>query len=198
MTSQKQQGFVDAHAANASQIPVVRSIFDFSAEALGELKTWLEQNPPSLAITSLLGYSQLTQTVRVKTSANTSIANTTFTLLGFDTEDYDKPDNTIHDTATNNSRLTVQVPGRYLPVAAIQFAASAAGSVRIARVKKNGVSDVSSNVPPAGAGQATALLCSFPPYDLVKGDYMEVEVFQDSGGALNVLAGAVFTLTRVG
>lgn len=40
--------------------PVVMSIFDFSAEALGELKTWLEQNPPFVPVTQIIGFSQFT------------------------------------------------------------------------------------------------------------------------------------------
>lgn len=40
--------------------PAVMSIFDFSAEALSELKTWLEQNPPLLPVTQVIGFSQFT------------------------------------------------------------------------------------------------------------------------------------------
>lgn len=97
MTSQKQgTGFVDAHAANAGQIPVVRSIFDFSAEALGELKTWLEQNPPSLAITSILGFTQFTAThAEVGTRETTTSA-------------------TYADLATVGPTLTGVGPGTYV------------------------------------------------------------------------------------
>lgn len=49
---------------NAGQIPVVTSILkDFSAEALGELRTWLEQNPPAVTIQSIIGFSQFTAQV---------------------------------------------------------------------------------------------------------------------------------------
>ena len=43
--------------AAGGQIPVVTSILkDFSAEALGELRTWLEQNPPTIPITQISGF----------------------------------------------------------------------------------------------------------------------------------------------
>lgn len=43
-----------------AQKPVVNSIFDFSADALGQLRTWLEQNPPAIPVTQILGFSQFT------------------------------------------------------------------------------------------------------------------------------------------
>lgn len=59
--SQQRHSQQDTNAAvQGVRPPPVMSIFDFSAEALGELKTWLEQNPPSIPITQVIGYSQQT------------------------------------------------------------------------------------------------------------------------------------------
>ena len=74
-----QQG---APTPGAGQIPVVTSILkDFSAEALGELRTWLEQNPPSIPVTQILGFTQFTvqQATPIITSETTTSA--TFTDL---------------------------------------------------------------------------------------------------------------------
>lgn len=54
--------------------PAVMSIFDFSAEALGELKTWLEQNPPLLPVTQVIGFSQFT--------AQSAVDNTVADVVG--------------------------------------------------------------------------------------------------------------------
>lgn len=59
--------------ANADQVPVVTSILrDFSAEALGELRTWLEQNPPAITVQSIIGYQ--TNTVRIYKKATGTLA----------------------------------------------------------------------------------------------------------------------------
>jgi hypothetical protein len=42
------------------QRPVVNSIFDFSDQALSGLRLYLEQNPPAIPITSILGFSGFT------------------------------------------------------------------------------------------------------------------------------------------
>lgn len=49
---------VKAEPANNTAVPVVSTIFDASAQFLGEMKTWLEENPPSLPITSVVGYKK--------------------------------------------------------------------------------------------------------------------------------------------
>ena len=50
--------FVTAHAPSDTAIPLVKNIFGVSSDFLGELKTWLEQNPPAIPITSVLGFNQ--------------------------------------------------------------------------------------------------------------------------------------------
>lgn len=68
-----------AQPANADQVPVVRSILkDFSAEALGELRTWLEQNPPAVTISSIIGFDQFTANVATDVATNETSTSAAF------------------------------------------------------------------------------------------------------------------------
>src|SRR5207302_674676 len=62
--------------------PRITSIFDFSAEALGQLRLWLEQNPPAVPITSVLGFSRFTATSATTDGADTSASTTYGDLAG--------------------------------------------------------------------------------------------------------------------
>lgn len=70
-------------------LPKVNSIFDFSADALAQLRLWLEQNPPAIGISNILGFSQFTAnsnsviTAETTTSASyTDLATVGPTLTG--------------------------------------------------------------------------------------------------------------------
>lgn len=70
------------HSPDAGQIPVITSILkDFSAEALGELRTWLEQNPPAVTISSIIGFEQFTVQVGTYVATQETTTSTTFTNL---------------------------------------------------------------------------------------------------------------------
>lgn len=125
-----------------------------------------------------------------------AIPNITFTTLTFDGEAFDT--DTIHDNATNTGRLTATRAGTYLPFGFAGFAASSAGTVRSIRVYKNGFAV-------AAASNTGGLNATIQPYvviapvavALAAGDYLEVRVYQDSGGSLNVVD-AQFGMVRVG
>lgn len=65
----------------APKKPPVMSIFDFSADALGELRTWLEQNPPAIPVTQILGFAQFTALAAPYIGATESTTSTSFTDL---------------------------------------------------------------------------------------------------------------------
>lgn len=106
--------------ANAGATPVVNSIFDFSAEALGELRTWLEQNPPSVSIENIIGFSQLFSGNVVATQESTT--STSYT-----------------DLATAGPSLTLP-DGRYLVLFASAIRNSTSGGSAQAGLFVNGVS----------------------------------------------------------
>lgn len=64
-------------------VPKITSIFDFNAEALGELKLWLEQNPPSIPLQQIIGAAQFVPTASSIVGAGTfeNTSSTTYTDL---------------------------------------------------------------------------------------------------------------------
>jgi hypothetical protein len=116
-------------------------------------------------------------------TANTAIATATVTAVNFATESFDTDG--IHDNVTNNSRLTCQLTGKYLVVVAAQFEFNATGD-RAAYIYKNGA--IYSLVVDIGATNTqTAMVSGVDFLSLTAGDYIEMRVFQDSGGNLNLL-----------
>lgn len=129
---------------------------------------------------------------RVFHNANQSITNNTETSLAFNSERFDT-DN-MHDTVTNNSRITFNTAGIYVVSAAVQFAADAGGDYTTSYVvlRRGGSS------PIALQTQGTFTTTAFGPHFAIStifkfaaADYVEVRAFQvnTSAGANNVLTG---------
>jgi hypothetical protein len=122
---------------------------------------------------------------RVYHSADQAIANAAVTQLAFDSERFDT--DAIHDSAVNNDRLTAKTAGKYVITACVQFDV-AAGGIRSLQLRYNGIGTVIGvqYVPPAAANPVIGTVTTI--YDLAVGDYVQVWVYQTSGGALNVQA----------
>lgn len=118
-------------------------------------------------------------------NAAQSIANVTTTALALNSEREDT--DTIHDTATNNSRLTCKTAGVYAIWGCVEYAANAAGVVRSCSIRLNGATYlISFGVHPIQGGAVATALQAATVYRLAVNDYVELMVYQDSGGALNV------------
>ena len=129
---------------------------------------------------------------KVTNSANISIANTTDTVVTFDTETYDT--NGMHSTSVNTSRVTAQRAGTYFITGFVRFAASATG-IRGIAFKKNGSfqnGDFSVN---GTATRGTGLQIQ-DIITLSVNDYIEINVWQNSGGALNLEATACYLIMQ--
>ncbi len=131
---------------------------------------------------------------RVKLTANQSIATSTFTALNFGAEDFDYGN--CHDNSTNNSRLTAPVAGVYLVTAFVRFAASSSGRRQILIHKNGAVTNDVIHFDATAVGVVGRVLTS--QLDLAASDYIECNVWQSSGGNLNVSAsGTFFAFSRV-
>lgn len=119
---------------------------------------------------------------RVFHAANQSIPNNAVTILAFNSERYDT--DVMHDTVTNNSRITVNKAGKYLVTANVQFDINATGR-RLIGVVLNGTTEFARHAVGPSPADVTALHIS-TIRNLAKGDFLEVQVFQTSGAALNV------------
>lgn len=131
--------------------------------------------------------------VRVGKTAVQSIPNTTSTVVTWDTEAFD-PDS-MHDNATNNSRLTINTEGTYLIGASVLFATNAVG-FRQVEILINGVAVTPFVSVAAAAGNPTTVVAA-QTHALVVTDYVEVQVHQNSGGALDVQIASAFYAHRI-
>jgi len=148
--------------------------------------------------------SDLSLSVRVSHSAAQSIPNNAWTSLAFNTEAHDRGG--FHDTAVNNSRLTVPAAGVYAGRGQVVFAASSAGNVRGVRGRVNGVNTNLVGIHQQGvfASFYTVVDVSLAAALYAQGNYVELQAYQDSGGALSTVADAAagffstMSLWRVG
>lgn len=123
---------------------------------------------------------------KVRKAANQSIPNGALTALIFDAEDWDT--DTMHDNAVNNSRLTCKTAGKFEVGFSGVWGASGSGT-RHHRLRVNGGSDIAAVNVPGNASDGGAYhspVCFSKEVLLGVNDYVEVHVWQDSGGALDM------------
>lgn len=139
-------------------------------------------------------------------SDQTHTNNGGWETVGFNTEDEDT--DSMHDTVTNNPRITVPVAGIYLLTACVEFAANATG-VRATGFRKNSSGTNAPNIKGrwvSGDGLGGGSIIGGAISSVVKlvaTDYVEVVALQNSGGNLVLPANAAeqfpyFTVTWVG
>jgi len=151
------------------------------------------------------GGGGLTQRVEAISTADQSIANSTDTLVTWNSETYDT--DTMHDNVTNNSRLTFKTAGTYIVSGMINWAGNATGDNRYMAIRQQpGSVLVYQKAGPATAIAACAGACAaHMPFSLVVqaavNDYVEITVNQNSGGSLALQQsstnGARFSAVRI-
>lgn len=129
---------------------------------------------------------------RVFNSGNIATVTATLKILTFDTEVFDN--GSVHSTSANTSRLTAPITGAYLMGACVQWASNAVGVRQLDLLVTNagGTVRVESDERGAVNGDTTQQTVT-TLFQMAATDYVEAQVFQNSGGALNVLASAVFS-----
>ena len=133
------------------------------------------------------GYPFGTVTIRVERSTNQSIPNATWTALSFDaiiTEE--KPATTSQWSSGSPTQLICRLPGYYLVNAHVRFAANATG-IRGINLLKNGTIGLTSIKSVGFTGSDPVILCNVI-VKLDTGDYVETQVYQNSGAALDAVA----------
>jgi hypothetical protein len=118
---------------------------------------------------------------RVTHNVDQSIPNNAVTTLAFNTESFDT--DAIHDTVTNNSRLTCKTAGVYAIFGGLRFASNATGR-RFVLILLNGVTNIAIYSANADTGAQHQITISHM-YKLAVNDYIEMQVLQTSGAALN-------------
>ena len=125
---------------------------------------------------------------RVTRSSTQSIPHNTSTPLAFDTERYDTA--AIHSTGANTSRLTAPVDGIYAVTAQVRWQGDA--GQRALSLRRNGGNYIASTSDLLPSAYALAQEVT-TQVRLQAGDFVEAEVFQGSGVALNVLQTGEYT-----
>lgn len=125
---------------------------------------------------------------RVYHNAAQSIANAAETPVAFNSERFDT--DSMHDTATNNTRITFNTAGIYVVTFSGQWASDVDG-IRQATIKLNGATHLAFDVRPALSGTYGFHVSTV--YKFAAASYVEATVFHVAGAALNLNSGADYT-----
>ena len=133
-------------------------------------------------------------------NATTSISNNTTTAITFNSEVLDT--NAFHSTSSNTSRMTIPAgyAGKYMVVGSYIIQNAANGTRRL-DIFKNG--STYARTQNFGNSSEQGFVSINTIMDLAVADYVELYVFQNSGGALNIYGGTApqqgwFNITYLG
>lgn len=138
---------------------------------------------------------------KVYLSSSVTINNASETLLSWNAEEYDT--DSMHDNSTNPSRITINTAGKYQIHSSINFLPAASGR-RYSEFYKNGsvLNGGLTQLITTGASGTTTLHGQLT-VDLSASDYLEVKVYQDSGGGVDIGGGnsdsrCIFEVYKIG
>ena len=116
-------------------------------------------------------------------SANQSVANGTATIATFNTENFDTDG--FHSTSTNTGRITIPtgLGGKYLVTFNMKWTGTASATARVAYLRKNTGS--LGDFIFQNSVNAPAIWSRSVIVDLAAGDYIYVDIYQESGGSLD-------------
>tara|TARA_R110002020_G_scaffold152949_3_gene332036 strand:- start:393 stop:1040 length:648 start_codon:yes stop_codon:yes gene_type:complete len=130
-----------------------------------------------------------TATCSVVRTANQTISNTTWTLVAFTSETFDT--DTMHDNTTNNSRITAKTAGYYWITSQVAWDSNATGG-RTSRIREGG-DTVISNWTDDANGNRDIVQTNGVLWHLAVDEYVEVQVYQNSGGDRSILDVDIFS-----
>jgi len=113
--------------------------------------------------------------------AQSTIGNGATTVLAFDSEHYDTA--SMHDTSTDNSRLTAPVTGIYAITASVAWASNPTGR-RTIHLRRSGFASIAVDSRAAFGDEVGTAIATLAR--LEAGDYVEVLIQQTSGSSLNI------------
>jgi len=135
---------------------------------------------------------------RVYNSADISIPNATLTSLTFNSEHWDVGE--LHSTSVNTGRLTAPITGLYMIGGHVMWAVNSTNQ-RSIRIAVNGTTiAIQTSMTLTDGNDPLQTIVS--AYRLAKGSYAELQVYQNSGAALNARRGGnwspEFWMVRIG
>jgi len=127
---------------------------------------------------------------RVYNNAAITIGDSSWTALTFNSERFDN--DTIHSTVSNTSRLTATTAGVYQITGHLEFEGNDTGR-RAARITLGGATVLALERDLAPAAAINCELNITTLYELAATNYVELEVYQNSGGDLDVEVSANYS-----
>lgn len=121
----------------------------------------------------------------VYATTNQSIANATGTFITFGSENFDS--SSFHSTSSNTSRLTIPagLGGYYRVSGSVRMNPSAVGR-RLLQLSFNGASNIKAfEATPNATGEVSTSINAI--VQLSVADYVELSMYQDTGGALSTV-----------
>jgi len=134
---------------------------------------------------------------RAQRTSSQSIPNSTYAGVSFDAEVWDN--DAIHDPATNPTRLTAKTAGIYSIVGHAEWAANGTGK-RLLSIWLNGGTIISMVQDYPATGTEGPVMQIATQYTLSVNDFIELALYQTSGGALNIVTGNILPalmMTRI-
>jgi len=131
---------------------------------------------------------------KVTSSSAATVATATDLVMTWDTEEFDT--NAMHNTATNNSRITFKRSGIYHVIAHLAWPSNNTGD-RQTYIRKNGTTALAAQTIPAISGRGTDVQASFVG-EFDTNDYVEAIGWQTSGGDLAVQTDSFFAAYYIG
>lgn len=168
----------------------VTSLFNIDPQVLEGIAQWVEQRGLRIPVGQVVGYQRERFVALVEKSGSQSISDSVQTNLTFDTIDAD-------DQKAFNGTDTVTLPysGIYIVNGYVTWAANTSGS-RFHALLQNGVSRAQDWRAATGTASTSSSTIS-APINGKKGDTIKHAVFQDSGGALNVIAASNLSVALI-
>ena len=146
--------------------------------------TTVEEVAANVAI--LRGDVDLQIAARVYRTDAQTIATSTEASVAFTHQR--RVDGGLHTTA-DDTKMTVYVPGWYLVGASVAWTANATGR-RSTYLRLNGATDIGRSLKSTSHATLTEKTAVTTVYHFAAADYVEVRVFQDSGGNLDLAVAA--------
>ena len=135
----------------------------------------------------------LHDSVIVYNDAVISLDTATYQDIAFNSEYFDSDD--IHDTSTNNTRLTAKSNGVYLITGTAGFSANTTAN-RELTIMKNGSDNIGFHRRSYNSSSA-AFVTITTIAKLNVDDYIELQAYQNSGSTLNILTGVRFSMVKL-
>ena len=170
-------------AGDPNTLPSVRYLSNYAPKP--DDQVWLLNDGTDLLGLGMIAGADRTLAPTAKRSTNQTIPTGTQTKIEFDSVDSDGWN--CWDASPNPTRLTVPVTGRYFVTGNLAFEAANPGHRAINLLKNNTTELARSDFLPVSNSIDTHSTVTTHAITLIKGDYVELRAWQNSGSDLDVL-----------